>query len=251
MAGAIAELARHTLAGEFKRINPAEAGVMLVEAGPRILPAFPEKLSARAHRDLEQIGVQIITGRAVTGCSAAGATLADRFIPCRTIIWCAGVQASPAAGWLRADHDLAGRVLVNPDLSVPGHPEIFAIGDTAHVVDTTGRIAPGLGPAAEQQGIYVARLLKRRLKGLAPPAPFVYKDYGTMATIGRGKAIADIRNFRFTGFLAWLLWGAIHLIPLVGFRNRFMVALDWIWSYITRGRGVRLITEGSAPDTDI
>ena len=251
MAGAIAELARHTLAGEFRHINPATATVVLVEAGPRILPTFPEALSHRARRDLEQLGVRVMTGQPVNACTDAGATIGNDFVPGRTILWCAGVKASPAAQWLNAGHDQAGRVLVNPDLSVPGHPKIFVIGDAARVVDGKGVTVPGLCPAAKQQGEYVARVISNKTRGLPPPPAFVYLDYGTMATIGRGKAVAEIRGYRFTGLFAWVLWGAIHLMPLVGFRNRIVVALDWFWSYLTRARGVRLITAGQRSDTDI
>lgn len=251
MAGAIAELARHTLAGEFRHINPANASVILVEAGPRILPAFPEELARRAQSDLERIGVRVITGQKVNDCTDTYATIGTDKIACRTILWCAGVKASPAAEWLQAEHDQAGRVLVKPDLSVPGHPEIFVIGDAARVVDANGTAVPGLCPAADQQGKYVASLIDSRIKGQPSPPPFVYHDYGTMATIGRGKAIAQIRGFRFGGLFAWLLWGIIHLMPLVGFRNRMVVAIDWFWSYLTRSRGVRLITAEQKPDTDI
>jgi NADH dehydrogenase len=251
MAGAIAELARHTLAGEFRHINPATATVILVEAGARILPTFPEALSTRARQDLEQLGVRVITGQPVNACNEHGATISSNFIPCRTILWCAGVKASPAAQWLNAGHDQAGRVLVNPDLSVPGHPEIFVIGDAARVVDAKGITVPGLCPAAKQQGEYVATVIENRTRGLPAPGAFIYKDYGTMATIGRGKAVAEIRGYRFTGLFAWVLWGGIHLMPLVGFRNRIVVALDWFWSYLTRARGVRLMTAGQRADTDI
>ncbi len=251
MAGAIAELARHTLAGEFRHINPASATVILVEAGERILPTFPEVLSTRARQDLEHLGVRVITGQPVNACSESGATIGKDFVPGRTILWCAGVKASPAAHWLNAAHDPAGRVLVNPDMSVPGHPEIFVIGDAARIVDGNGITVPGLCPAAKQQGEYVASVIENKTRGLPSPGAFIYKDYGTMATIGRGKAVAEIRGHRFTGLLAWVLWGAIHLMPLVGFRNRLVVALDWFWSYLTRARGVRLITAGQRSDTDI
>lgn len=249
MAGAIAELARHTLAGEFRRINPADAKVILIEAGPRLLPAFPEALSARAQHDLERLGVQVMTGQKVLDCSEDGATVGTGLIRCRSILWCAGVKASPAATWLNAEHDPAGRVVVTPDLSVPGHPDIFIIGDAARVVDANGIVVPGLCPAAEQQGHYVARVIDHRIRGLPAPPPFRYFDKGIMATIGRGKAVADIRGLKFGGLVAWLLWGAIHLMPLVGFRNRVVVALDWLWAYLTRARGVRLIT--AEQDADI
>jgi NADH:ubiquinone reductase (H+-translocating) len=242
MAGAIAELARHTLTGEFRRINPADARVILVEAAPRVLPGFPESLSARSQKDLEHLGVEVITGKSVTDCNARGARIDNNFILCHTIIWCAGVKASAASQWLGAGHDRAGRVIVNPDLSVAGHPNVFVIGDTAHIVDNNGITVPGLCPAAVQQGKYVAGLIKNKLANLLPPSAFSYKDKGIMATIGRGKAIAIIYNFKISGLLAWILWGAIHLVPLVGFRNRLVVGLDWFWTYLTKDRGVRLIT---------
>lgn len=248
MAGAIAELARHTLKDEFRWIDPAKARVILIEAGPRPLAAFPEKLSERARRDLERIGVEVMTGVAVTDCTKDGVKAGETFIACRTIIWTAGVKASPAAAWLKADQDKAGRVIVNPDLSLPQHPDIFVIGDTAHIIDADGRNVPGLAPAAEQQGKYAAQIIAARISGTTPPPPFIYRDYGTMATIGRAKAIAKIRNFTFSGFLAWCLWGSIHLIPLIGFRNRFAVASDWTWSYFTQSRGVRLITSSHDGD---
>lgn len=246
MAGAIAELARHTLTGEFRHINPAESRVILVEAGDRILSAFPAHLSRRSQGDLQELGVEVITGRQVTDCTSEGAWMDREFIPCRTIIWCAGVKASPAAQWLDAEKDHAGRVIVNGDLSITGHPEIFVVGDTAHVKDRLGITVPGLCPAAVQQGKYAAAVIDRRIRGLPPPAPFRYRDKGIMATIGRGKAVALIRQFQFGGLLAWLLWGIIHLIPLVGFRNKFVVALDWLWSYTTSNRGVRLITDSES-----
>jgi NADH dehydrogenase len=246
MAGAIAELAQHTLTGEFRNINPADARVILVEASDRILPSFPASLSQRSTQDLQKLGVEIITGRSVTDCTHESARIESDYIPCRTIIWCAGVKASPAAMWLDAEHDNAGRVIVNMDLTVPDHPEIFVIGDTAHVIDKGGTTVPGLCPAAVQQGEYAARVIDHRIRGLVPPAPFRYRDIGIMATIGRGKAVALIRHLQFGGLLAWLMWGVIHLIPLVGFRNKFVVALDWFWSYTTRDRGVRPITDTDA-----
>lgn len=251
MAGAIAELARHTLTGEFRHINPAQATVILVEAGPRILPAFSEQMSARAQQDLERIGVRVITGQKVNDCADSYAQVGTERIACRTILWCAGVKASPAAEWLGVEHDAAGRVIVQPDLSVPGHPEIFVIGDAARATDSSGRLVPGLCQAAEQEGRYVAHVISHRVKGLSPPPAFTYRDDGIMATIGRGKAVAEIRGLCFSGFFAWLLWGMIHLLPLVGFRNRVVVAMDWFWAYLTRSRGVRLITADTRADTDL
>lgn len=242
MAGAIAELARHTLKGEFRRINPASARIILAEAGPNVLAAFPEKLSKEALNDLEKIGVEVKTGHAVSACEAHQVTINNEVIPCRTIIWAAGVKASPAAVWLNAQTDRAGRALVEPDYSLASHPNVFVIGDTASLKDVTGRVVPGLAPAAVQAGKYVARVINKRVTKATPPPPFKYFDAGTMATIGRGKAIALIRGFAFGGFLAWWTWGVIHLMPLIGFRNRIIVGLDWLWSYFTNARGARLIT---------
>lgn len=251
MAGAIADLARHTLKGEFRRIDPSRARIILAEGGDEILKAFPAKLSARAHRDLERLGVEVRTGEIIADCREDGAMLGGAFIAARTIIWAAGVQASPAASWLGAAHDRAGRVIVGDDLTVPGHPEIFVIGDSAAATSVDGSPVPGLAPAAVQQGKHVAKTIAARLAGKAPPGPFAYRNHGTMATIGRAKAIADFKHFRAAGFLAWLLWGLVHLMPLVGFRNRFIVACDWLWSYFTHERAVRLITVTRASDSEI
>lgn len=242
MAGAIAELARHTLPGEFRRIRTDSARILLIEAGPKVLAPFPSHLSQRALQDLQDLGVEVRTGQAVTDCTAEGVYIGEEFIPARRIIWSAGVKASPAAEWLKAEHDRAGRVLVNPDLSLPTHDDVFVIGDTAHLTDKNGVIVPGLAPAAEQQGYYVARLIASKLQNKPVPEPFAYKDYGIMATIGRGKAIGKIGSWTVTGRIAWALWGLVHLMPLVGFRNRMMVAGDWFWAYFTKARSVRLIT---------
>lgn len=257
MAGAIAELARHTLRGEFRRIDPASARIMLVEAGPRVLAAFPEKLSARAQRDLQKIGVEVSTGKPVENCTAEYVTIAGQDIPCRTIIWAAGVQASPAAVWLGAEADRAGRVKVAADYSLPAQrdlpaqPDIFVVGDTAAMTDSAGRAVPGLAPAAMQAGNYVAGVIRARIENKPAPAAFTYRDLGTMATIGRGEAIALIRGFGFGGFMAWWVWGVIHIMPLVGFRNRVVVAIDWLWSYLTHARGARLMTAPKDKRADI
>jgi NADH dehydrogenase len=251
MAGAIAELARHTLRDDFRRINPANARIILVEAGTRVLSAFPDALSHRAQKDLERLGVEVRLGTPVTDCSRIHVKIGDETIPCRTIIWGAGVQASPAGKWLNTECDRAGRVLVQPDLTVANHPEIFVLGDTASLTDAKGVAVPGLAPAAVQQGSYAARVILARLNNQPAPAAFAYRNYGTMATIGRGKAIADFKHFSFSGFLAWALWGGVHIMPLVGFRNRLVVALDWLWSYLTHARGVRLITSSGRRDDDI
>jgi NADH dehydrogenase len=243
MAGAIAELARRALARDFRTIDPRQARIVLVEAGPRVLAAFPEKLSGWAGRALTKLGVEIRLGKPVTACDAEGVVVGDERVPAATIVWAAGVAASPAAKWLSSEADRAGRLKVLPDLSVPGHPEIFAIGDTALACDADGKPYPGLAPVAKQQGEYIAKLLRTRLAGAAPVAPFRYRDRGTMATIGRGAAIAKFSDrFQLTGFVAWALWGLVHIFFLVGFRNRFTVLADWMWSYVTFQSGARLIT---------
>ncbi len=242
LAGAIAELARMALAADFRHIDPRQTRVILVEAGPRLLPAFPERLSAVARRSLERLGVEVRLGQALTACDAEGAMLGDERIAARTILWAAGVAASPAAGWLDAEKDRAGRVKVKPDLTLPGHPEIFVIGDTALATDAEGKPLPGIAPAAKQAGQYVARVIRARIAGRAAPPPFHYRHLGNLATIGRKAAVADFGWLRLSGRLAWLLWGAVHIFFLIGFRNRLAVLLDWLWSYLTFQRGARLIT---------
>ncbi|MBV9836284.1 MAG: NAD(P)/FAD-dependent oxidoreductase [Alphaproteobacteria bacterium] len=243
MAGAIAELARRALASDFRTIDPRQARIVLVEAGPRVLAAFPQKLSAWTARTLGKLGVEVMLGKAVTSCDAEGVVVGDERIPAATVIWAAGVAASPASKWLSADADRAGRLKVLSDLSVPGHPEIFAIGDTALSLDENDKPYPGLAPVAKQQGEYVARLLKARLQGKTPAGRFRYRDFGTMATIGRGAAVAKFsERFQVTGFIAWVLWGLVHIFFLIGFRNRLTVLADWLWSYVTFQSGARLIT---------
>lgn len=241
MAGAIAELAKRALASDFRSIDPRSARIILVEAAPRVLTPFDEKLSAAARRSLTQLGVEVRLGAAVTDCSADGVRLGDTFIPTRTIIWAAGVMASPAGRWLGAETDRAGRVMVRADLSVPGHPEVFVIGDTAAVTDEHGAQLPGVAPVAKQQGQYVAQALIARQEGRTVPA-FRYRDYGALATIGRSRAVAQFGKLKVSGLLAWLLWTVAHIYYLIGFRNRFAVALNWAWSYVTFQRGSRLIT---------
>jgi NADH dehydrogenase len=219
--------------------------VVLVEAGPRVLAAFPSVLSDDAKRRLERLGVEIRLGAAVTACDAAGVTIGEERIDARTIIWAAGVMASPAASWLGVPSDRAGRVLVGPDLSVPGRPDIFVIGDTANVKDAKGGIVPGLAPAAKQQGQYVARVIAARSSGKSEPRAFAYRSFGNLATIGRKVAVADFGRLRFTGFPAWLLWSVAHVFFLIGFRNRITVAIDWMWAYLTFERGARLISQAS------
>jgi NADH:ubiquinone reductase (H+-translocating) len=242
MAGAIAELAKKALAADFRTIDPAMSRIHLIEAGPRILPSFPEHLSKVARHALEKLGVEVRLGQAVTQCDGKGVSLGAARIEAATIVWAAGVAASPAAEWLGAAHDRSGRVEVGADLSLPGQPRIFVIGDTARALDRKGRELPGVAPVAKQQGGYVGRLIARRVAGRAPPPPFRYRNAGNLATIGRKAAVVDMGWLRLSGRLAWLFWSVVHIYFLIGFRNRMVVALDWIWAYVTFGRGARLIT---------
>jgi NADH dehydrogenase len=247
LAGAIAELAKKALARDFRNIDPRQARIILIEAGERVLAAFPPSLSADAKRDLERLGVEVRLGAMVTDVGPMGVVIDGREgIESECVIWAAGVAASPAAKWLNAEKDRAGRVKVNPDLSLPGHPEIFVIGDTALVLGPDGKPVPGLAPAAKQQGAFVARLLRQRLQGKAGQARFRYRNRGTLATIGRASAVADFRWIRARGFLAWLLWGMIHVFFLIGYRNRILVLTEWLWAYVSFQRGARLIT-GTTP----
>jgi NADH dehydrogenase len=242
MAGAIAELARKTISMDFRVIDPASARVVVIEAGPRVLPSFPEDLSLSARRQLENLHVDVITDDPVTVCDSRGLQLqSGKRIEAATIIWGAGVMASPAARWLKAEADRAGRVVVGADLRVPGHSNIFVIGDTAAVVDGRARRVPGVAPAAKQMGKHAAQTILAVIAG-REFKPFVYRDYGNLATIGRKAAVTDFGQLRLRGFPAWLAWGLVHVFFLIGFRNRFTVMLDWAWSYITFRRGARLIT---------
>ena len=213
-------------------------------AGPRLLPAFPADLGEHARKALEKLGVDVQLGRAVEHCDETGIKQGSEHIAARTIIWGAGVQASPAAKWLGADKDRAGRVTVAKDLSVPGHRDIFVIGDTASVMDDKGQPVPGIAPAAKQMGKYVGRLIAARIAGKSESAPFRYRHAGSLATIGRSAAIADFGWLKVKGWLAWWLWGIAHIYFLIDFRSRFIVALQWFWSYVTYRRGARLITGG-------
>jgi len=242
LAGAIAELARRALAKDFRNIDPRAARIFLVEAGPRLLPSMPETLSADAKRRLERLGVEVRLGAPVTAVDASGVTLDGARIEARTVIWAAGVAASPAGRWIGAECDRLGRIKVNPDLSVPGHPEIFAIGDTALTVGAQGKPLPGVAPVAKQQGHYLGRLIKARLRLGKPVGPFRYRDYGNLATIGRKAAVIDFGWIRLRGFPAWVIWTLAHVYYLIGFRNRMVVALSWLWAYFTFQRGARLIT---------
>jgi NADH:ubiquinone reductase (H+-translocating) len=241
MAGAIAELAKRALASDFRSIDPRSARVILIEAGPRLLPAFVPELAQAAHRSLEKLGVEVRLGAAVTQCDATGVSLGSERIDARTIMWGAGVMASSAGRWLGVETDRAGRVKVNADLSVPGHPNIFVIGDTALVLKPDGTPLPGVAPVAKQQGYYVAKLIAAPVAETARP-PFRYRDLGSLATIGRKSAVVDMWGVRLTGFFAWLIWCVAHIYFLIGFRNRAIVATNWIWNYLTFQRGTRLIT---------
>jgi NADH dehydrogenase len=244
MAGAVAELAKKTIIHDFRNIDPRQAQVVLIEAGPRILPSFSERLSDSARRQLEKLGVQTITNQLVTACDQMGVTLKDGSrIHAATIIWAAGIMASPAAKWLKAHSDRAGRVVVEARLHLPGHSNVFVIGDTASVTDARKRLVPGVAPAAKQMGRHVARAILARLKG-REPEHFIYRDYGDLATIGRKSAVAHFGRFSIAGLPAWFLWSFAHIWFLVGFRNRVSVFFDWIWSYVTYQRGSRLITGG-------
>jgi len=243
LAGAIAELAKRALTSDFRHIREVMARVMLVEAGPRVLSAFPPSLSAYAKRALEHLGVEVRLDHAVTGCDAGGVDLGAERIAAANIIWAAGVQASPAGLWLGAETDRAGRVVVASDFSLPGHPEVFVVGDVGLLRDAAGVVVPGVAPAAKQGGAYAAKTIAARIAGKPGPPPFRYVDFGNLATVGRKAAAVSIGPVRLTGFLAWTFWCAAHVYFLIGFRNRAQVVLDWTWSYLTFERGARLIPE--------
>jgi NADH dehydrogenase len=240
LAGAIAEISRHVLVDDFRHIDPREARILLVEAGPRILPAYAEETSRRAETALRERGVEVRTGAPVTRVEEGGVRVGAEAIAAATVIWAAGVAASPIAGALGPGLDRNGRVPVEPDLSVPGHPEIFVIGDLA-LLHQGGRPLPGLSPVAMQQGRYVARAIAARLRGGSLPR-FHYVDKGSMAVIGRSSAVAEIGGLRLQGFVAWLAWCFVHIFYLIGFRNRFLVMFEWAWAYASYQRGARLIT---------
>jgi NADH:ubiquinone reductase (H+-translocating) len=260
MAGQIAELARDTLSRDFRAVDPRTGCILLIEASDRVLTSFPPSLSARAERSLERLGVTALLGRTVVGVDAEGVTVDDgsgqtERIPTRTVVWAAGVTASPLAAKLAersgAELDRAGRVAVGPDLTLPGHPEVLALGDMVSVRDSDGvpRVLPGVAPVAMQQGRYAANAVRARLRGNDSP-PFRYRDKGNIATIGRAAAVADIRGLRLSGLIAWLTWLLVHLWYLVGFQNRIVVFIRWSFSFATHGRGARLITEAEATDRD-
>ncbi|TRW17529.1 NAD(P)/FAD-dependent oxidoreductase [Glacieibacterium frigidum] len=242
MAGAISELTRHAAEMDFRHITPKCLRIVLIEAGPRLLATFPEALGEAAQQSLEQLGVEVRLNSRVEQISAGSVTVSGNMLRAATIVWAAGVQASRAAAWLGVTGDRAGRVAVDPDMSVPGCPGVYAVGDTASIARADGRPVPGIAPAAKQQGGYVASVVAARIAGAAPPPPFRYRDHGNLATIGRKRAVADFGRVRLSGFPAWLLWSTSHIYFLVGFRSRVTVGLHWLWSYLTFERGARLIT---------
>ena len=245
MAGSIAFLTQRTLRNDFRRIDTTGTRVVLIEAGPRVLASFPVHLSERAARQLRRIGVEVRVGQPVTECDADGVVVGDERIDASTVIWAAGVQASPVADWLKLPADAvdrARRVRVTPDFSVPGHPHVFVIGDAATVTDTAGVQVPGVAPGAKQAGIHVGRLIASRVSGRAEPPPFRYRNWGNLATIGKNAAVADLGWLELHGAPAWYFWGLIHVAYLVDFRSRLTVMVNWIWTLLTSRTGARLIT---------
>jgi NADH dehydrogenase len=262
MAATMAEMARMALAEDFRHIDPRSARILLFEAAPRILKTYPEKLSEKALRYLEGLGIEVHLNTRVQQVDERGVVVNGKRIASRTVLWTAGVIASPAGRWLGADMDRLGRIKVNPDLSVPGHPNVFAIGDTAALSALTRSLfgmksetpvlLPGVAQVAIQGGIYVARLIRRRIKGERSAKPFCYWDKGNMAIVGRTFAVADLKHVRFSGFIAWLLWAGVHIYFLIGFANRLQVTLQWAISFVTNRRGVRILplAQGGRIHTD-
>jgi NADH:ubiquinone reductase (H+-translocating) len=244
LAGTIAELARSTLRPDFRSIDTRTARVVLVEAGPRVLSGFAESLSAYAQHALERLGVEVELNQPVSECSADHVVFGGRALPTKTVIWAAGVMASPAAEWLGAPSDRVGRLLVLPNLTVPGHPEIFAIGDTVTIAGPDGKPVPGIAPAAKQEGRYVAMVVRRRLRGDTTIPAFRYRHAGSLATIGKRLAIIDFGRIKLRGALAWWIWGFAHIYFLIGLRNRLSVILNWLWIHLRDQRSGRLITQG-------
>jgi NADH:quinone reductase (non-electrogenic) len=242
MAGALAEIARQTLPSDFRRIDPSTARILLIEAGPRILPALPEPLSAYAESALRGMGVEVLTSSLVTNCDENGVEVGGHLMTAGTIIWAAGVVASPVAAWMQVASDKAGRVVVEPDLSVSGLPNVFVIGDAAAVRSASNQIVPGLAAAAKQMGRYVGNVIAARAQGKPSPDPFRYRHQGDLATIGWRTAVVNLKHVRLTGLPGWLFWGLAHIYFLIGLRSRFVVAFSWAWQYLTFQRGARLIT---------
>jgi NADH dehydrogenase len=248
LAGTLAEIARHTLARDFRNIDPRSARVMLIEAGPRVLSTFTETLSAKARAQLEKLGVEVLTGQAVTEIGKDFLRVGDRTIEARTILWAAGVAASPLGKQLGAGLDRAGRVRVLPDLSLPDHPDVFVAGDLASVT-SDNKPVPGVAPAAKQMGAHVARNILARLQS-RPTTAFRYRDHGALATIGRHSAVAQLQKLRLSGLPAWWFWLVLHIYFLIGFRSRLIVLINWAWAYFTYDRGARIIV-GNEPETMI
>lgn len=249
LAGTIAELAHENLPKDFRHIDTRKARIILIEGGPRILPSFTKDLAAYAQAALERLGVEVELGRPVRNCTDDGIVFDSRNVSAKVILWAAGVRASPAANWLGVPADHANRVKAEPDLSAPGHPEIFVIGDTVSVDGWHGKPVPGLAPAAKQQGHHVATTIKLRLRGNSAPRPFCYKHAGSLATIGKRSAIIDFGWIQIRGWLAWWLWGLTHIYFLIGVRNRLAVALSWLWIYVSGDRSARLITQDEQRNT--
>ncbi|HEX2834715.1 MAG TPA: NAD(P)/FAD-dependent oxidoreductase [Thermoanaerobaculia bacterium] len=241
IAGALSEVARHTMVRDFRRIDPSTARVILVEAREHVLPSYPNKLSEKARTQLEELGVEVITGKRVTDIRDDAVELDGVPIPARTVLWAAGIQGSPIARTLGAPLDNAGLVLVDNTLTIPGHHNVHVVGDLAHVEKEDGVLVPAVAPAAIQEGLHAAKNIRRAIEG-KPLLPFRYWDKGSLATIGRAAAVADFGPFQFGGFLAWMAWLVIHIFFLIGFRNRFLVISQWAWAYLTYERGARLIT---------
>ncbi|MGY3448578.1 NAD(P)/FAD-dependent oxidoreductase [Bradyrhizobium sp. USDA 4353] len=243
MAGSIADIAHNVLAGDFRRIDPQSAKVVLIEAGERLLSTFAGELSDYTRNALQRMNVEVITGAAVTDCTGDGVTLSNgRHIACCSLLWAAGVRATPAASWIGAQADRAGRIIVDDHLRVPSHANIFAVGDIA-AAQSAGKPVPGLAPAAKQMGRYVGELIARDVSGtIGSPSPFVYHHQGDLATIGRKSAVVSLKHLKLTGLLGWTFWGVVHIYFLIGLRNRITVALNWLWEYLTFQRGARLIS---------
>jgi NADH:ubiquinone reductase (H+-translocating) len=251
MAGTLAEMSRMALAHDFRHIDPKSARILLLEAGPRILPTYPEHLSAKAHDHLESLGVEVRTNARVTRVDSEGIVVGEERIQAATVLWGAGVVASPAGRWLQVETDRSGKIMVGPDLSVPGHPEIFTIGDTAHVVaparnllgfkSNPTMLLPGVAQPAIQEGKHVAEVIRRRAEGRAAPPPFWYWDKGDLAIVGRTYAVADLRFAKFAGFPAWIIWAGVHVYFLIDFANRIFVLLQWGLSFLTKRRRVRVL----------
>ncbi|KRE17743.1 NADH dehydrogenase [Bosea sp. Root381] len=244
LAGIIAELAKQILWQEFRRIDTRGARILLIEAGARVLPAFPEPLSAYAKQALAKLGVEVLLGKPVSEIAEEGVTIGEEFVACRTIIWAAGVAASPAAEWLDIGADKAGRALVDGQLNAPGHPEIFIVGDTAAVTTPNGKPVPGIAPAAKQQGAHVAQVIRARLAGKPAPSPFRYRHQGNLATIGKSAAVVDFGWLQLRGWIAWWFWGIAHIFFLIGARSRVAVAWSWFWTFASGQHSARLITQG-------